>query len=123
MITAATALQLPAAQPSKADIDDCKKMIKKLDEHVRKHMAFGGPPPITIPFREMSMAASQLVAYAMNPLKWNITINLMSEQPRFQGGQPVPHSWIVALQPMVDVYRDVFGATLAALVEDAPLID
>lgn len=120
MMTAAAALQLPSVQPSKSDIEDCKSMIKKLDDHVRKHMAFGGPPPLTVKFREMSMTASQLIAYAMNPLKWNITINLMSEQPRFQGGQPVPHSWIISLQPMVEVYREQFAAEMEALVADSP---
>jgi hypothetical protein len=118
MIAAAAALQLPSAQPSKQDIEDCKAMVKRLDDHVRKHMAFGGPPPLTVPFREMSMAASQLLAYAMNPIKWNITINLMSEAPRFQGGQPVPHSWIIQMQPMVDVYREAFASIMDVVIAD-----
>jgi len=117
MINAAEALQLPSAQPSKSDINDCRAMVAKLRDHIVKHMTLNGPPTLTVPYSAMSLTASKLLAHAMKPLKWNVNLNLFSEQARFQGGAPVPHHWTVDLQPMPEIYDEVFAATLAAVLE------
>lgn len=121
MITAAVALQLPAARPSKEDISDCRGMLSKLHEHITKYMSINGPTPLEVPFREMSLAASKLLAHTIKPLGWAANFNLIAENPRFQGGQPVPHHWIVQLQPTPETYDAVFAETVTALA--APQLD
>lgn len=122
MIHAEKALQLPNAQPSKGDIEDARNMLIKLREHIVKYMTLGGPTPLTVPFREMSMPASQLVCYAMKRFKWNVNATLMSQESQFAGGHPQPHHWIVQLQPAADVYDASLGETLTAISE-APILD
>lgn len=115
MIDSSTALQLPAAQPSKQDIADCRTMLAKLHEHTVKYMTINGPTPLEIPFGEMSLTASKLLAHALKPLGWNANFNLIAENPRFQGGQPVPHHWIIQLQPTPETYDAVLAETITAM--------
>lgn len=118
MIPADEALRLPNALISKADIEICREMLKKLHQHIRTHMTFVGPPPFEVSFRQMSKTAAQLLCYAMKRFKWNVNANLIAEAPRFQGGEPVPHHWVLQLQPMVDAYDEVLSETLTALSEE-----
>lgn len=121
MIAAATALQFLSAQPSQADVNECRAMMVKLDQHVRKYMAFGGPSPLEVPFRELSKTAAQLLCYAMKRHKWVVNANLMAQEARVRGGQPEPHHWLLQLQPMPEVYDAALPETLTVASEDSPL--
>lgn len=94
-------------------------MMRKLDQHVRKYMAFGGPPPLEIPFHEMSKTAGQLLCFATKRFKWIVNLNLMAEEARFKGGAPVPHHWLIQMQPMPEVYDEQLPETLLVSSEDA----
>lgn len=109
MISAKAALQLPAAQISENDLVEVRLIVEKLDEHINKYMLFGGPVPLEIPYRAMSKTAGQVLCYIMKRQKWNVTLNLIAEQPRFQGGQPTPHHWVIQLAPMVEVYDELLA--------------
>lgn len=109
MIAAKDALQLDSANPSKQDIADAQAMIEKLDQHVRKYMAFNGPTPYEVPFRQLSKTAAKIVAHVMKRFQWQVNANLVAEQPRFQGGEPIPHHWVLQLAPMVEIYDAFFA--------------
>jgi hypothetical protein len=121
-VTAAEAMKLPSARPEKSDLEDCRMMLAKLHEHIRTHMTFGGPTPIEVPFRELSRIGAQILCYAMKHSRWTVNANLIAEAPRFNGGQPVPHHWVLQLQPMMDVYDDLLAEILPPLTEK-PLLD
>ena len=115
MIDAAAALQLPSAQLSKQDLEDCRVMLTKLHEHTTKYMTINGPAPLTVPYGEMSLPASKMLAHALKPLGWNANFNLIAENPRFQGGQPVPHHWIIQILPTPETYDAILAETIRAL--------
>lgn len=109
MISATEALQLNHASISTQDREDVQAIVAKLDEHIRKHMTFGGPTPLEVPYKHLSRTASQIFCFVMKRLKWTVSLNLMAEQPRFQGGTPVPHHWVIQLVPMVEVYEELLA--------------
>ena len=121
MIDAAAALQLPGAQSSKDDIDDCRMMMAKIHAHIVKHMTFDGPVPLEVPFREMGRTAARLLCHAMKRHKWNVNANLIAEGARFAGGQPVPHHWVLQVQPVPEVYDEILVDMLPSLSEAPPL--
>ncbi len=120
MIAAAEALQLPTALPEGGDITDCRDMLTKLDAHIRKYMTFGGPPPLTVPFRELSKTAVQLLCFAMKRFKWVVNANLMARESKIRGGQPEPDHWILQLQPMPEVYEAMLPDTLLVSSANEP---
>ena len=119
MITPFDALQLPNARPSKSDIEDCRAVVAKLNQHINKHMTFGGPTPLEVSFSELSKTGAQLLCCAMKRIKWTVNANLIAEAPRFAGGQPVPHHWVLQLQPTPDVYDELLADMSFEPVSDA----
>jgi hypothetical protein len=119
MITSTEALQLPHAQLSNNDIVECRLVLEKLDQHIRKYMSFDGPTPLEIPFRAMSRTAAKLLCFAAKKLKWTVNATLIAEQPRFQGGQPEPHHWVLQLQPMIEVYDELLAGVSLEPISDA----
>ena len=121
MTDASTALLFPNARPSEKDIEECRAMMAKLDQHIIKYMAFGGPPPLEVSIREMSKTAAQLLCFAMKRYKWVVNVNLMAQESRLKGGQPEPHHWLLQLQPMPEVYDAMLPDALMAAAEVSPL--
>lgn len=109
MITAAEALQLKGAQIANSDIEDLRIVVDAVEQHIRGRMSFGGPTPLELPFRQMSKAAATILCYVMKRAQWRVNANLIAEQPRFAGGQPVPHHWVLEFQPMPEVYDAVLA--------------
>lgn len=109
MISAKEALQLERSRVSDADLAEVREMIAKLDEHVKKYMDFGGPAPLEVPFKRMSKTAAKVLCYVMKRFQWTVSLNLIAEQPRFQGGQPIPHHWVISLAPASELYDEMYA--------------
>lgn len=111
-IGAVEALRQSNARLTDEEIEQFHTAVEKVSNYVREHMTFAGviapfTKPLEIPHRLLSSAnAVKAVSFTFIKKKWDIKFDLMSEMPRFQGGQPIPHHWIVTLWPTAAAYDE-----------------
>ena len=116
MITAREAFQLPSAEIPQAIEDDARDVLKSIDEHIRSHMRFPFPPPLTIGYSRMSQESLEVVCMVAQRFGWIISAQVGVSKSSIQGAQPIPVTWVIQVQPSAEAFKDA----LADFTLDSP---
>lgn len=115
MIAAAEALRLERARLSNEERGQLAELLAEVDRHIRETMTFAGPAPLDIPVARASPTVMKAVCVDLTRRGWSATGQLMSLPPRFRGGSPEPHHWMLLLAPLVEAYPAIDSPPAALL--------